>query len=68
MASNPYFNKHGLNKSSKQISLNSTDPLTKWEQPTSYFVALRKLTLVLKDELQKERETKKVRVSLKGFN
>ena len=39
MASNPCFNKCGLTKSSKKNSLNNRDPLTEWEQFTSYFVA-----------------------------
>ena len=38
MASNPRFNKHGLNKSREKNSLNNKDPLAEWEQPTAYFV------------------------------
>ena len=46
MASNPCFNKHGLNKSREKNSLNNKDPLAEWEQLKSYFVALRKPILV----------------------
>ena len=46
MVSNPRFIKYGLNKSREKNSLNDMDPLAEWEQPTSYFVALRKPILV----------------------